>query len=496
MAFEKKVPEWNAAGSEPPASLKNSGFTAGYKPPAAYFNWFWYQVSQCLTELQEQGMSMKAINIEAGGNMDDCTAIGIYTYSMANSASIANVPEQAQATVLVLPRIMNNSPENVVQVAFTYTNCIYVRNRSDSTWNGWRKFFKDNDIIPLAHGGTGGKTAEEARANLGVAAADHGRHVPKTCVTVEDWNNATETGWYMANNAANGPTTVEAGGTMWYFGYVIAHNSNYVLQEVYQFTASATATAVPKYIRIAKEGTWGGWHEVTVQQKVPFTAKLDYIKTLTSDAQAQLDAKWAKAATVLNAGASLDDCTTSGIYTYSLANAPSIKNAPEETQTTLLVYPRLMASDQSNLIQVAITSSNTVYVRNDLGGTWNEWRKLFKDDDLIPVANGGTGSRTAAGALATLGAMASKPKFIELTPETSDDNGGYIDFHYAGATDDFTSRIIEEAKGCLRFSAPNGAKVSTIAPEKDAIRNIQAGTTDMTAGTSTLATGAVYLVFE
>lgn len=54
MEFEKKVPEWNAAGSEPPASLKNSGFTAGYKPPAPYFNWFWNAVSACLTEIRSK----------------------------------------------------------------------------------------------------------------------------------------------------------------------------------------------------------------------------------------------------------------------------------------------------------------------------------------------------------------------------------------------------------------------------------------------------------
>ena len=51
MNFEKKVPEWNAAGVEPPASLKKSGFESGYKPPASYFNWFWHGVSAFLTEL-------------------------------------------------------------------------------------------------------------------------------------------------------------------------------------------------------------------------------------------------------------------------------------------------------------------------------------------------------------------------------------------------------------------------------------------------------------
>jgi hypothetical protein len=52
MAFEKKPPEWLAEGSEPPASLKESGFQPGYKPPAAYFNWFWHTVSEAIKELQ------------------------------------------------------------------------------------------------------------------------------------------------------------------------------------------------------------------------------------------------------------------------------------------------------------------------------------------------------------------------------------------------------------------------------------------------------------
>ena len=54
MDFENNVPEWKAAGSEPPESLKESGFQAGYKPPAAYFNWFWNRVSACLKEIREK----------------------------------------------------------------------------------------------------------------------------------------------------------------------------------------------------------------------------------------------------------------------------------------------------------------------------------------------------------------------------------------------------------------------------------------------------------
>ena len=101
----------------------------------------------------------------------------------------------------------------------------------------------------------------------GKANASHGKHVPDTCTTITDWNSATTTGWYMASGASNAPSSA------WYFGYVIAHNTNYIVQEVYQFTASTDAKAIPKYIRAKMNGTWGSWAEVTVQKKVPTDAK-------------------------------------------------------------------------------------------------------------------------------------------------------------------------------------------------------------------------------
>lgn len=39
------APNWSASGAEPPSTMKSQGFLSGYKPPAAYFNWFWTKVS-------------------------------------------------------------------------------------------------------------------------------------------------------------------------------------------------------------------------------------------------------------------------------------------------------------------------------------------------------------------------------------------------------------------------------------------------------------------
>lgn len=101
----------------------------------------------------------------------------------------------------------------------------------------------------------------------GKANTSHGTHVPSVCTTITDWNSAVANGWYMASNASNAPTA-----NAWYFGYVIAHNNNYVYQEVYQFTASTDAKAIPKYIRVKMNGTWGSWTNVTVSKAVPSNA--------------------------------------------------------------------------------------------------------------------------------------------------------------------------------------------------------------------------------
>lgn len=50
--FENKIPTWENEGEEPTSERKEKGFEPEYKPPAAYFNWFWSLVSKCINELQ------------------------------------------------------------------------------------------------------------------------------------------------------------------------------------------------------------------------------------------------------------------------------------------------------------------------------------------------------------------------------------------------------------------------------------------------------------
>ncbi|WP_052137779.1 hypothetical protein [Heyndrickxia ginsengihumi] len=62
MPFEKSLPEWNKAGTEPPQSLKDGGWQANQKPPADYFNWFFNTVFLALQELQNKGYTQDEIN--------------------------------------------------------------------------------------------------------------------------------------------------------------------------------------------------------------------------------------------------------------------------------------------------------------------------------------------------------------------------------------------------------------------------------------------------
>ena len=100
MNFEKDVPEWTAEGTEPPASLKSGGFTAGYKPPAAFFNWFWSGVSACLTEIRTKLSTHKhaASDVESGTGKGSVTA-GNYLVGNGTGAMTEKTPAQVLADI-------------------------------------------------------------------------------------------------------------------------------------------------------------------------------------------------------------------------------------------------------------------------------------------------------------------------------------------------------------------------------------------------------------
>lgn len=64
-----------------------------------------------------------------------------------------------------------------------------------------------------------------------------------------------------------------------------------------------------------------------------------------------------------------------------------------------------------------------------------------------------TGTETIAGEKTFTSKLRIDSGGIEITPESSASHGGYIDFHYAGSTDDYTSRIIENSQGNIAIKS-------------------------------------------
>ena len=241
-------------------------------------------VSLRWTELTNSSYANCVAAVKVGDGKYDLYFKPIVNYTIMNIVGFANNPgylsiHSNQTYVDSITAAVTSSLSGYVQNAATANTLTTARTINGTSFNG-------SADITTANWGTArniqiGKSSKSVNGSanvtwslseIGAAAASHGRHMSDTCETITDWNNATKNGWYMGNNAANGPTTVASGGTIWYFGEVIAHNTNYVIQIVYQFTASTDAKSIPKYIRAKMNGTWGAWTNVTVAKAVPSNA--------------------------------------------------------------------------------------------------------------------------------------------------------------------------------------------------------------------------------
>lgn len=71
MPFTHPAPDWNAQGAEPPESLRTNGWQINQKPPADYFNWFFYNSAKAIIELQ-----LEAINTDQKGVANGVATLG------------------------------------------------------------------------------------------------------------------------------------------------------------------------------------------------------------------------------------------------------------------------------------------------------------------------------------------------------------------------------------------------------------------------------------
>jgi hypothetical protein len=233
---------------------KNACMDVFYKSPGNYAGMTWYVLSEGgrggnhSKQWTKYNTNASGTNAYTEANMK---TLRTYASILVSAKDAGHVSTANSASTLSTARTINgtsfNGSANITTANWGTARNIQIGNTSKSV------------------NGSGNVTW--SLSEIGAAAASHGKHVPDTCTSITDWNAATTTGWYMGNNATNSPTA-----NAWYFGEVIAHNTNYVVQTVYQFTASTDAKAIPKYIRAKMNGTWGAWTNVTVAKAVPSNA--------------------------------------------------------------------------------------------------------------------------------------------------------------------------------------------------------------------------------
>lgn len=70
-----------------------------------------------------------------------------------------------------------------------------------------------------------------------------------------NWDDVVTNGFWMGSSTTNNPLGSD---TRWWIGQVVAHNSSYVTQELWDFTVSNPTS----YRRYRKNGTWQSWERV------------------------------------------------------------------------------------------------------------------------------------------------------------------------------------------------------------------------------------------
>lgn len=113
MPFTHPVPDWNAQGAEPPESLKTTGWAINQRPPADYFNWFFYNTAKAIIELQ-----LEAINIDQKGVANGVASLGADGKVPASQLNVS-APADASTTTKGVVQLSNSTTSTSETLAAT-----------------------------------------------------------------------------------------------------------------------------------------------------------------------------------------------------------------------------------------------------------------------------------------------------------------------------------------------------------------------------------------
>lgn len=116
------------------------------------------RIEQGIKDLDIGKLTKTATVILGGADLNEYTDIGIYTWSSSNSSSIVNCPVVGQATMLVLPRLLNyedDSVANITQIIFSQISSrsragVWIRLLVSDEWYEWNQLSTGEDFASVA----------------------------------------------------------------------------------------------------------------------------------------------------------------------------------------------------------------------------------------------------------------------------------------------------------------------------------------------------------
>lgn len=261
MAFEKPVPLWKAAGTEPPEDLKASGFTAGFKPPAAFFNWFWTGVSEALAELQDSAVQ-GAQTVVTGTDLDTVTISGFYRLNSGHN----NAPDGSDYAQLL---VIHGGGDTIAQIIVGYKDSsLWVRSGNPAEvsgtggWKAWRKLTTRDEA-----------TTQLVNKGYTVESTQSGNELDTLLETIIDEMSERSTR-HVAIHDSNGYSAL-TGGTA--FVTIHKYSNNNVVVSAFKYNS------VPLRVRTKISGTWGNWVAVYTAGNKPTLADIGLPKPTASD---------------------------------------------------------------------------------------------------------------------------------------------------------------------------------------------------------------------
>lgn len=303
-------------------------------------------------------------------------------------------------------------------------------------------------------------------------------------------------------------------------------------------STSTTTAATPNSVKSAydlantakttADGKSDIGHKHTVSEITDLTAtatELNYMDGVTSNVQTQLDGKAASGHTHNYAGSSsaggsatsavkLDTSTagskTQPVYfsggkpvatTYTLGKSVPSDAKFTDTTYTLGSFGITATSTELNVLDgITATTAELNYVDGVTSNIQTQLNAKAASSDLanyLPLTGGTVSGTLTANKIVASSFTANcnaNVQNLEFFPGTSASHGGFIDFHYNSSSSDYTSRIIETASGTL--TADTHLKVRNDTSYTTAkCRNIYANTKAMTANSSYLENGTIYLQY-